>query len=165
MKALVRNSADKTIHRRGSGHSANRRTLKIAIFCAHPLPKSPLLVSGTSQRGGNGTGGMRHLCGKRLRTRAPHMPSLKPLSLLCQNEGSMRHQRVICVSQRKIIDPLMGLFRGAVFHLTGVPENCPLALMGRFPSLMGRFLSLMGRFHKCLNGPFSILKLPHKTAH
>ena len=30
-------------------------------------------------------------------------------------------------------DPFMGLFRGAVFLLGGVPENCPLALMGRFP--------------------------------
>ena len=47
------------------------------------------------------------------------------------------------------------LFRGAVFHHSGVPENYPLALMGRFPSLMGRFLTLMGRFPECLNGPFS----------
>ena len=55
-----------------------------------------------------------------------------------------------------VIDLLMGLFRGAVFDHGGVPENCPLALMGRFPSfkLMGRFLSLMGLFPECLNGPF-----------
>ena len=33
----------KAIQWRGLGHSANRRTLKIKIFCAHPLPKSPLL--------------------------------------------------------------------------------------------------------------------------
>ena len=52
----------------------------------------------------------------------------------------------------------MGPFRGAVFHHGGVPENCPLALMGRFPSLMGRFPPLMGRFPECLNGPFSLLK-------
>ena len=32
-----------------------------------------------------------------------------------------------------LIDLLMGLFRGAVFHHGGVPENCPLALMGVFP--------------------------------
>ena len=66
----------------------------------------------------------------------------------------------------------MGLFRGAVFHHGGVPENCPLALVGRFPSLMGRFPPLMGRFPplmgcfpECLNGPFSLLKIPWKTAH
>ena len=45
-----------------------------------------------------------------------------------------------------VIDLLMGLFRGAVFHRGGVPENSPLTLMGRFPFLMGRFLTLMGRF-------------------
>ena len=62
----------------------------------------------------------------------------------------------------------MGLFRGAVFHHGGVPENCPLVLTGRFPSLMARFPTLMGRFGfgfpKCLNGPFSLLKIPWKTA-
>ena len=54
----------------------------------------------------------------------------------------------------------MGLVRGTAFHRGGVPENCPLALMGRFPSLMRR---LMGRFPDCLNGPFSnfsLLKIP-----
>ena len=59
----------------------------------------------------------------------------------------------------------MGLFRGAVFDHGGVPENSPLALMGRFASLMGRFPALMGRFPECLNGPFSLLKIPWKTAH
>ena len=54
----------------------------------------------------------------------------------------------------------MGLVRGTVFHHDGVPENCPLALMGRFPSLMGRFATLMGRLPECLNGPFSLLKIP-----
>ena len=43
------------------------------------------------------------------------------------------------------IDLLMDLFRGAVYDHGGVPENSPLALMGRFASLMGRFLTLMGR--------------------
>ena len=58
---------------------------------------------------------------------------------------------------KKIIDLLMGLFRGAVFrHVGGAlkqpikePTETPtstLALMGRFPSLMGRFPTLMGRF-------------------
>ena len=40
----------------------------------------------------------------------------------------------------------MGLFRGAVFRHSGVPENSPLSLMACFPSLMGRFATLMGRF-------------------
>ena len=59
----------------------------------------------------------------------------------------------------------MGLVRGAVFDHGRVPENCPLALMGRFPSLMGRFPTLMGCFPECVNGPFSLLKIPLKTAH
>ena len=65
----------------------------------------------------------------------------------------------------KIIDLLMGLFRGAVFRHGGVPENSPFALMGRFPSLMGRFPPLMGRFSECLNGPFSLSKILWRTAH
>ena len=68
-------------------------------------------------------------------------------------------------SSSLVIDLLMDLFRGAVFHHGQVHENCPLALMGRFPSLMGRFPTLMGRFPECLNGPFSLLKFPWKTAH
>ena len=56
-----------------------------------------------------------------------------------------------------LIDLLMGLFRGAVFHHEEGTENCPLVLMGRFPSFMGRFPTLMGRFPECLNGPFSLL--------
>ena len=64
-----------------------------------------------------------------------------------------------------VIDLLMGLFRGAVFHHGGVPENCPKALMGRFPSLMGRLPTLMGLFPACLDGQFSLLKIPWKTAH
>ena len=55
-----------------------------------------------------------------------------------------------------IIDLLMGLFRGAVFRHGRAPENCPSALMGRFPSSVDRFPSLMGRFAECLNGPFSL---------
>ena len=41
-----------------------------------------------------------------------------------------------------LIDLLIGLFRGAVFLHGGVPENSPLASMGRFTSLTGRFTSL-----------------------
>ena len=54
------------------------------------------------------------------------------------------------LSSSKIIDLLMGLPRGTVFHHGGVPENSPLTLMGCFPSLMGRFPTLMGRFPDCL---------------
>ena len=62
-----------------------------------------------------------------------------------------------------VIDLLMGLFRGAVFHGGGVPENSPLALTGLSPSLMGRFLTLMGRFFpEYLNGLFSLSKIPWK---
>ena len=61
-----------------------------------------------------------------------------------------------------IMDLLLGLFRGAVFHYGGVPQNCPLALMGRFSSSMGCFSTLMGRFPECLTGPFSLLKSPGK---
>ena len=33
------------------------------------------------------------------------MPSLKPLSLLCQIQGSLRHRRVVWLSQRKTYAP------------------------------------------------------------
>ena len=59
----------------------------------------------------------------------------------------------------------MGLFRGASFDHGGVPETSPLASMGRFASLMGRFPTLMGHFTECLDGPFSLPKIPWKTAH
>ena len=62
------------------------------------------------------------------------------------------------ITPDSFIDLLMGLFRGAVCHHGGVPQNCPLVLMGRFPSLMGRFPTLMGRLHECFNGPFSSWK-------
>ena len=62
-----------------------------------------------------------------------------------------------------IVDLKMGLFRGAVFHHFGCPE-LPIGVnMGRFRSLMGRFPTSMGRFPKCLNGPFSLGKIPGKT--
>ena len=63
-----------------------------------------------------------------------------------------------------VIDLLMGLFRWAVCHHGDVPEKCPLALMGRFPSLMGRFPTSMGRFPECLNGPVSLSKILGQTA-
>ena len=34
-------------------------------------------------------------------TQMTHMPSLKPLCLLCKNQDSLRHRRVICWSERK----------------------------------------------------------------
>ena len=70
-----------------------------------------------------------------------------------------RKQNIATTQSRKIIDLLVGLFRWAVFDNGGVPENSPLALMGRFASLMGRFFpTLMGRVPECLNGPFSLFK-------
>ena len=42
-----------------------------------------------------------------------------------------------------LIDLLMGLCAGAVFH-GRVPGNSPCALMGRFPCLMALFLTLVG---------------------
>ena len=56
------------------------------------------------------------------------------------------------------------ILKGVVFHHGGVPENCPLALMGRFRSLVDRFPTLMGRFPECLNGPCPLLKMSWKTA-
>ena len=75
--------------------------------------------------GRNGTGGARHLSGKSARTSAPQMththtthtthththtrmPSLKLPSLLCQNQGSLRHRRIICLSQREKTYPPFG---------------------------------------------------------
>ena len=57
-----------------------------------------------------------------------------------------------------------GPFRGAVFHHDGVPENSPLALRGRFPSLMGRFLTFMGRSPNALMARFP-LENSLETAH
>ena len=63
-------------------------------------------------------------------------------------------------TQIVLIDLRMGIFGGAVFHDGRVPENNPLALMGRH-----RFPPLMGSFLECLNGPFSLQKIALKTAH
>ena len=63
MRALVRKSIGKAIQWRGFGHSVNRRTLWIEIFCAHPLPKSLLRPFGG--RGGILFGhSYRKLCSK-----------------------------------------------------------------------------------------------------
>ena len=84
--------------------------------------------------------------------------------IFAPNPLQLGHEKEFGTETLQIIDLLMGLFRGAVFDHVGVPENCPLALMGRFPSLMGRFPTLMGRFPECLNGPLSLLQIPWKTA-
>ena len=39
-------------------------------------------------------------------TQMTQMPSLKPLCLLYQNQGSLRHRRVICESQRQNVPPI-----------------------------------------------------------
>ena len=74
----------------------------------------------------------------------------------------------------QLIDPLLGLFRGAVFRHGGGARKQPIeqptdmptstmALMGRFPSLMGRFPTLMGRFPDfALMGRFPSRKSPGK---
>ena len=71
-----------------------------------------------------------------------------------------------------IIDLLRGLSEEPFSNMALVHQNSPFALMGRFPSLMGRFPSLMGHsppllgcFPDCLNEPFSLPKIPWKTAH
>ena len=59
--------------------------------------------------GGRNGGYATFVWQERAQTRATqmtHMPSLKPLCLLCYNQGSLRHQRVICFSQRKNIPPI-----------------------------------------------------------
>ena len=88
---------------------------------------------------------------------------LSPEGYVCGNSAESS-RKISDKLLQKCIDLVMGLFRGAVFHHGGVPENCPLALMGRFPSLMGRLTTLTGRFPECLNGPFSLLKIAWKTA-
>ena len=73
-----------------------------------------------------------------------------------------------------LVDLLMGLFRGAVFHHgrgawkqpikqpTEMPTST-MALVGRFPSLMGRFPTLMGRFADfLLRGRFTSWKYTGK---
>ena len=68
--------------------------------------------------------------------------------------GGMEEKR------HNVIDPLMGLFRGAVFHHGGVPENCA---NGAFPPLLnGPFSDLNGPFSDLLTEPFSLLKFPGK---
>ena len=93
-------------------------------------------------------------------------------------DGDDNEQERFGTSQRvHIIDLLMGLFRGAVFHHgrdarkqpikqpTEMPTST-MALMGRFPSLMGRFPDLNGAFHRFhTKGPFYLLKIHWKTAH
>ena len=69
-----------------------------------------------------------------------------------------------CYRIEKLIDLLMGLFRGAVFHHGGVPENC-LSVNGAFPLLNGAFSLVNGPSPERLNGPFSLLKIHWKTAH
>ena len=78
----------------------------------------------------------------------------------CRNCAQRGHKKCATAhpgSASKLIDLLMGLFRGAVFRHGGGARKQPIkqptemptstmALMGRFPSLMGRFPTLMGRF-------------------
>ena len=58
---------------------------------------------------GNGRGRVDATHVARLCAHAPtqmtHMPSLKLLTLMCQKQGSLRHQCVICMSQRQTYSP------------------------------------------------------------
>ena len=82
-------------------------------------------------------------------------PSTVPPLRLFQTEVALT-QFNLPVRGSIVMDLLMGLFRGAVFHHGWVARKQPIkqptemptstmALMGRFPSLMGRFPTLMGR--------------------
>ena len=42
-------------------------------------------------------------------------------------------------------------------------QKQPISVNGAFPFLKGPFSDLNGRFPECLNGPFSLLKIPWKT--
>ena len=77
----------------------------------------------------------------------------------------------------RIIDLLVGLFRGAVFHHGRDARKQPIeqpaemptstmALMGPFPLVNGPFSDLNGAFHRFRpKGPFYLLKIHWKKAH
>ena len=67
---------------------------------------------------------------------------LQQCSRKCTRKGSVGCSPCFFVLLRIVHRPLNGPFRAAVFHSGGVPENCPLALMGRFPPSMGRLPTL-----------------------
>ena len=74
-------------------------------------------------------------------TQMTHAPSLKPLCLLCQNQGSFRHRRVICLSHRKKRTPHL---KGPPFksaRIFGVEANCLPKTAFSFPIL---FFSTLG---------------------
>ena len=68
MKGLVRISTGKAIQWRGSGHSLNRRTLKLKSCCPHPLPQIMGIIFSQQESGGIAaqivcTGGSWRICG------------------------------------------------------------------------------------------------------
>ena len=68
---------------------------------------------------------------------------------MCPHSGFWYHRSVLLYPRSGfwyLIDLLMGLFRGAVVHHGGMPENSPLALIGAFPLLNGPFSDLNGPF-------------------
>ena len=46
-------------------------------------------------------------CARACVTQMTHIPSLKPLCLLCQNQGALRHRHVVCLSQSKNAAPIV----------------------------------------------------------
>ena len=73
--------------------------------------------------------------------------------------------RFCCCSLECFHGPLRMSFLEGPFSTMAACPKTARAPMGRFPSLMGRFPTLTSRFPKYLNGPFSLLKIPWKTAH
>ena len=88
------------------------------------------------------------------------------LSLKSASSRHIPFQKSAPISvQESLIDLFMGLFRGAVFQHGPVPKKQSINLNGPFPLLNGLFSDLNGPFPECLNGPFSLLEIPWKTAH
>ena len=106
--------------------------------------------------GGNRTWGFATVVWQeRVHTRVPemaHMPALKPLCLLCQNPGSLRHRRVICLSQRKHVPPIKKSSKKGFMQVKGthfllqIPQF-PLWAMG---SLYRPSVPHTGVFFNCL---------------
>ena len=63
-------------------------------------------VPGVTGRGGGGESGMcvARACAHAQVTQMTHLASLNPLCFLRKNQGSLRHWRVVCLSQRKNVD-------------------------------------------------------------
>ena len=68
-------------------------------------------------------------------------------------------------SQRQISSQRLSVLLPLIVLPLELSPKLPFSVNGAFASVMRRFTSLMGRSPECLNGPFSLLKVPWKTAH